>query len=196
MGRRWRGSPPALVSAGVGSPAPLPAPLGGPGSVRNWRLLLSPPFALPVCAKGPGQLPGGGGAGTAAIQVAGAHLQLRGTRLGGKVRPSFGAGGVWVWFFPPRRGLPASPGTRRGEPAALGLRKSPCLCLPSGPVGGGRRHAQPVCLLVGWCSRPSPVLTLPRTTAAFLRCDSPLVEWSALQTPWARSHLSSVPAAV
>lgn len=82
-GSRWG----ALGGAHPCHPYALLIPLGGLGSSRTWRLSQSPTLALFVCAKGPGQPPGGGGAGTAAIQVAGVHLQLRGTHLGRKVRP-------------------------------------------------------------------------------------------------------------
>lgn len=88
QGDPWRDASPALVSSGVESPRPLLTFLGGLGRLHNWRLSQSPIFALCFSSKGPGQLPGRGRAGTAAIQVAGVHLQLRGTHLGRNVRPS------------------------------------------------------------------------------------------------------------
>lgn len=84
----WRDASPTLVWSGVESPRPLLTFLGCLGRLHNWRLFQSPIFALCFSSKGPGQLPGGGRAGTAAIQVVGVHLQLRGTHLGRKVRPS------------------------------------------------------------------------------------------------------------
>lgn len=76
------------MSSGVESPRPLLTFLSGLGRLHNWILFQRPIFALCFSSKGPGQLAGRGRAGTAAIQVAGVHLQLRGTHLGRKVRPS------------------------------------------------------------------------------------------------------------
>lgn len=91
--RRWcclksgRPHPSSLLSAALA--------VCGTGGFPRVRLspCRSAPKTLASC-------PGGGGAGTAAIQVAGAHLQLRGTRLGGG-RFGFGS------FLPEEVSLPA-----------------------------------------------------------------------------------------
>lgn len=96
----------------------------------------------------PGQLPGGRWGGHCSDPGSWSSPPASRNTLGREGPPALGAAGFGFGFFPPRRGLPASPGTHRGDQAALGLRRSPCLCLPSGPAKGGHCHAQPVCLFV------------------------------------------------
>ena len=110
-------------------PDPLLTPVCGLGRLHNRSLFQSPLFALLFSSKGPGQLPGRGRAGAAASQAAaGVHLQLRGSHLGRKVRPSCQA--VTPPQAPPRSGSPRLPRHYVGQ-AGLELRRFSCLCLLS-----------------------------------------------------------------
>lgn len=146
--RRWccrksgRPHPSSLLSAAL-------AECGTGGFPRVRRSpCRSAPKALASC-------PGESGAGTAAIQVAGAHLQLRGTRLGGG---RFGLGS----FFPEEVSLPALelavetrlPWDSEDPPASASraARLKAGVATPS---------------LFVCFSRPSPVITMPKMNGAF-----------------------------